>query len=249
MGRTMKTTTAMRMVWLGRLRMASAPEAPVSRPEEDVVSKAPEPKGTWTQQNFLSHIASDRFRLIGQIFDTYWILEMDDDMYIMDQHAAHEKVLFEEKMRDYRARKISSQLLSPAVTLTLSGREEEILNRHLDAFQRMGFEIEPFGARSYIVSAVPSNLFSLNSAELFQEILSDLSEDYGEKDPEMLLTRVATMSCKAAVKGNTRLSEEEAKALLRKLLTLDNPYACPHGRPTLVKITKQELEKKFKRIV
>ena len=197
----------------------------------------------------LSEKARSRHRLIGQVFDTYWLVEYNGSLYIIDQHAAHEKVLFEKTFRSLKSREYASQFISPPITLTLSMQEEELLKKHMDVFTRVGFEIEPFGGNEYAVRAVPDNLFSLAKKELLMEMLDGLSEDSGAAGPEAVYDRIASMSCKAAVKGNNRLSEQEADRLIDELLGLENPYACPHGRPTIISISKYEMEKKFKRIV
>ena len=197
----------------------------------------------------LSEKARSRHRLIGQVFDTYWLVEYNGSLYIIDQHAAHEKVLFEKTFRSLKSREYTSQFISPPIILTLSMQEEELLKKHMDVFTRVGFEIEPFGGSEYAVRAVPDNLFSLAKKELLMEMLDGLSEDSGAAGPEAVYDRIASMSCKAAVKGNSRLSEQEADRLIDELLGLENPYACPHGRPTIISISKYEMEKKFKRIV
>lgn len=190
-----------------------------------------------------------RHKLIGQLFDTYWLVEFDDHLYIIDQHAAHEKVLYERTMKTLRSREYTSQMVNPPIILTLSSEEQILLNKYMDYFTEIGFEIEPFGGKEYAVRAIPDNLFSIAKKELLMEMLDDLSDDILKGGVESVYDRVATMSCKAAVKGNHRLSPAEADHLIDELLTLDNPYACPHGRPTIISMSKYELEKKFKRIV
>ncbi len=188
-------------------------------------------------------------RLVGQLFGTYWIIEFRNSMYIIDQHAAHEKVMFERLMQTYRQKEAAQQQLSPPLIVTLSMTEESLLTANMDLFTRIGFEISPFGGRDYAVSAVPVDLFGLTEKEYFLEMLDSLSADTGRQSIEQITASVATMACKAAVKGNTRLSFEEADALIGELLTLDNPYNCPHGRPTIISMSKYEIEKKFRRIV
>ena len=170
-------------------------------------------------------------------------------MYIIDQHAAHEKVMFERLMDRYRRKEAASQMLSPGLIVTLSLAEETLLKDHMESFQRIGFEIEPFGGHDYIISAVPQDLFGLTEKEYFMEMLDSLSAETGKMSVEAITMRIATMACKAAVKGNTRLSVQEADALITQLLELDNPYNCPHGRPTIIAMSKSEIEKKFHRIV
>ncbi len=190
-----------------------------------------------------------RHKLIGQLFDTYWLVEFNDHLYIIDQHAAHEKVLYERTMKTLKSREYTSQMVNPPIILTLSSEEQILLNKYMRYFTEIGFEIEPFGGKEYAVRAVPDNLFSIARKELLMEMLDDLSDDILKGGVESVYDRVATMSCKAAVKGNHRLSPAEADHLIDELLTLDNPYACPHGRPTIISMSKYELEKKFKRIV
>ena len=197
----------------------------------------------------LSREARSRHRLIGQVFDTYWLVEYNENLYIIDQHAAHEKVLFEQNFASLASREYTSQLISPPIILTLSISEAELLNAHMDIFRQVGFEIEPFGGSEYAVRGVPANLLSLAQKDLLMEMIDSLAEDGGTMTPESVYDRIATMSCKAAVKGNTRLSFQEADQLIDALLKLENPYTCPHGRPTIVSISKYEMEKKFKRIV
>ena len=190
-----------------------------------------------------------RHKLIGQLFDTYWLVEFNEHLYIIDQHAAHEKVLYEKTMRTLKTREFTSQMLNPPIILTIGSTEEVLLKKYMKYFQEIGFEIEPFGGREYAVRAVPDNLFSVAKKELLMEMIDDLSEDAGARTADMIHDRVATMSCKAAVKGNNHLSFAEADHLIDELLNLDNPYACPHGRPTIISMSRYELEKKFKRIV
>ena len=186
--------------------------------------------------------------IIGQLFETYWLVQFEDKFYMINQHAAHEKVLYERTVKTLANKEITSQMVSPPLILTLNMQEAAKLAEYQDYFQELGFEIEPFGGKEYAVSAVPANLYGLAEKDLFMELLDDLEYVSG-KNTEMILDKIASMSCKAAVKGNQRLSTAEAKELIEELLTLDNPYNCPHGRPTIISMSKQEIEKKFKRIV
>lgn len=190
-----------------------------------------------------------RHKLIGQLFDTYWLVEFDSHLYIIDQHAAHEKVLYEKTMASLKTREFTSQIVSPPIILTLSGEEQILLEKYKNYFTDIGFEIESFGGRDYAIRAVPDNLFSIAKKDLLMEMLDDLSDDILKGSPDMIYEKVASMSCKAAVKGNHRMSPAEADHLIDELLKLENPYACPHGRPTIISMSKYELEKKFKRIV
>ena len=197
---------------------------------------------------FLDPKSRLRHKLIGQLFDTYWLVEYDGKLIIIDQHAAHEKILYEKMMASLKTRDFGTQMLNPPIVLTLATNEELLLNKYMDYFTGLGFEIEPFGGREYAVRGVPANLFSIAKEELFMEILDGLSEETA-KDPALIYEKVASMSCKAAVKGNMSLSAMEANELIDQLLQLENPYNCPHGRPVIISMSKYELEKKFKRIV
>lgn len=201
------------------------------------------------EDRLLTREARAEHRLIGQLFDTYWLVEYRDKLYIIDQHAAHEKVLYEKTMATLKSREYTSQLVSPPVILTLNDSEQLLLERYMDHFTGIGFEIEPFGGREYAVRAVPANLFSIAKKDLLMEMLDSLSEEAERSGADMINDRIASMSCKAAVKGNHHLSVSEAETLIDELLELENPYACPHGRPTIISMSRYELEKKFKRIV
>lgn len=198
---------------------------------------------------FLSKKERKKHKMIGQLFDTYWLIEYDNNLYIIDQHAAHEKVLYEKTLKSFKNKEITSQQINPPIILTLSMEEENILNRFSDEFERFGYEIEPFGGKDYAVRAVPANLYSIGQKELLMSLIDSLTETSAELKSDLITEKIASMSCKAAVKGNNRLSVEEANALIEQLLQLDNPYNCPHGRPTIISMSKYEIEKKFKRIV
>ncbi len=190
------------------------------------------------------------YKLIGQVFETYWLVEYQEQLYIIDQHAAHERVLYEKTLRGMKEKEYTSQYVSPPIVLNLSMQEEETLNTHFDTFAKIGFEIEPFGTGTYTIRAVPDNLFGIAQEKLFIEMLDHLADGINTSlAPDLVVEKVASMSCKAAVKGNSRLSAAEVDTLIGELLTLDNPYHCPHGRPTIIAMSKRELEKKFKRIV
>ena len=202
------------------------------------------------KEKLLSKESIIEHKIIGQVFDTYWLVEFNEQLYIIDQHAAHERVLYEKTLQGMKERDYTSQYLSPPIILNLSMQEEEVLKEHMDTFAGIGFEIEPFGEASYAVRAIPDNLFGIAKKELLIEMLDSLVEGiHSSVAPDMIAERVASMSCKAAVKGNSRLSSAEVEVLIGELLQLDNPYHCPHGRPTIIAMTKRELEKKFKRIV
>lgn len=200
------------------------------------------------QEKLLSETARPSHRILGQIFDTYWLVEYRNALYIIDQHAAHEKVLYERMMREFQNNQVNSQMISPPVVLSLSSAEAELIEKYAEVFRESGYEIEPFGGKEYKISAVPANLSRTADRALFTEILDRLEESAG-KTPELIREQLASMSCKAAVKGNHQMSRQEAEALIDELLTLENPYNCPHGRPTIISMSRSELDRKFKRIV
>ncbi len=202
------------------------------------------------EEKLLKRNVRAEYRLIGQVFDTYWLIQFQEQLYIIDQHAAHERVLYERTLKGMQNREYTSQYITPPLILTLSMQEEETLQKHMDRFSRIGFEIEPFGGDAYALRAVPDNLFGLARKDLFLEMLDALTDGIRTSmTPDLLDEKIASLSCKAAVKGNNRLSPKEVDELIGELLLLDNPYHCPHGRPTIIAISKRELEKKFKRIV
>lgn len=201
------------------------------------------------EEKLLAPESRSRHQLIGQIFDTYWLVQFEDKFFIIDQHAAHEKVYYERFVKRFREQTVESQYLSPPLIVSLNLQEEALLKANRKYFEDFGFEIEPFGGKEYCINAVPANLYGLTEEELFLEMLDNLASEK-DKDPlGIFASRLATMACKAAVKGNHQMSDREANALIDELLTLENPYHCPHGRPTIISMTRTELEKKFKRIV
>jgi DNA mismatch repair protein MutL len=236
---------------------ASRQLADVSQPDSfkkmDIVKQPDPPKQMELfDGKLLDSRARFQHKLIGQLFDTYWMVEYKDQLFIIDQHAAHEKVLYERTMKSLKERTYDTQMINPPIILTLSVQEELALKAHMDYFTGMGFEIEPFGGKEYAVRGVPSNLLSIAKKELLLEMLGNLTEEKIaglSSSPELIYERVASMSCKAAVKGGHRLTAREADELIDQLLELENPYACPHGRPTIISMSRYELEKKFKRIV
>ena len=190
------------------------------------------------------------YRIIGQLFDTYWLIEFEDSFYMMDQHAAHEKILYERLMKQFHEKTYHSQMIMPPVILTLSLREEQILKENWKTFTALGYEIEEFGGKEYKVTGLPAELPTvIDCKQLLIELIDTIADESATHDPERITEKVASMSCKAAVKGNNRLSFKEAEELMRELMEAENPYNCPHGRPTLIKMTKYEIERKFKRIL
>ncbi|MBO5209267.1 MAG: DNA mismatch repair endonuclease MutL [Lachnospiraceae bacterium] len=221
---------------------------PVEAPVTESVPK-PEQLNLFDDK-LLSAKAREQYEIIGQLFDTYWLISYQDKLMIVDQHAAHEKVKYERFIKQFREHNIVSQNLNPPVVITLNGREKECLMQYQDYFASLGFGIEEFGGNDYAISSVPMDLYGYKDAELFYELLDELADEtISSRTPDSIHTKIATMACKAAVKGNMRLSRPEVEALIDELLSLENPYNCPHGRPTIISMSKYELEKKFKRIV
>ena len=223
---------------------------------EETASVPPEPKVTYEQQeliavskDFLTKDAKKKHKIIGQLFDTYWMVEYEDKLFIIDQHAAHEKVLYEKTMKKVREKTFSSQTLSPPIILTLSLEEIEMLEKYREQINAFGYEIEPFGGKEYAVTAIPADFTGIDTKAMFLEMLDDFANINGNDSPNAIMEKVASMSCKAAIKGNQHISRPEAERLIDELLELENPYNCPHGRPTIISMTKYEIEKKFKRIV
>ena len=228
-----------------------AESAPPEVDNEPIKSQEQEPPKQLElfEERLLAPESRSHHRLIGQLFDTYWLVQFEDNFYIIDQHAAHEKVYYERFVKQFQSQNIQSQYVSPPLIVSLSLEEENLLKANKKYFRDFGFEIEPFGGREYSISAVPSSLLGMTEEELFLEMLDHLTAD-GSKDAfEIFASRLATMACKAAVKGNHSMSPQEADKLIDELLTLENPYNCPHGRPTIIAMSKTEIEKKFKRIV
>lgn len=204
---------------------------------------------TYEQTSFLTREARAKHHIIGQVFDTYWLIEHDNKLYIIDQHAAHEKVLYERMMKQLKNKEMTTQYVSPPIILSLTRAEQDILERFADVFAELGYVISPFGGNEFAIEGVPGNLFSFDVKTFFMELLASCDSLKRNDGHDMILEKIASMSCKAAIKGNNQLSRPEIEALLEELLSLENPYHCPHGRPTIIAMTKYELEKKFKRIV
>ncbi|MBD5520564.1 MAG: DNA mismatch repair endonuclease MutL [Lachnospiraceae bacterium] len=216
-----------------------SPDQPLSKPEQL----------TLFDDKLLSAKARESYEIIGQLFETYWLISYQDKLLIIDQHAAHEKVKYERFIKQFTTNNIVSQSMNPPVIITLNGREKACLTQNMPHFEALGFTIEEFGGNDYAISSVPMDLYGLGEAELFYEFMDELSDEVVGATPDSIRMKIATMACKAAVKGNTRISSQEAEALIDELLSLENPYNCPHGRPTIISMSKYELEKKFKRIV
>ncbi len=221
---------------------------PASPFAQDIIIEKPEQMDLF-EEKLLTEDKRRNFKVLGQVFKTYWLIEFEDKLYVMDQHAAHEKVKFEAFMEKYREKEILSQNLAPAIVVSLSPSDALVYEEHKEVFERFGFEIDSFGGNELMLRAVPVDLYGADAKEMFLAILEELAQVHSAGRIEIIEDRIATMACKAAVKGNNSMTFEEVSALLDQLLTLENPYQCPHGRPTMFSMTKYEIEKKFKRIV
>lgn len=227
---------------------AKAPETSTAYEPAQVVTGTQQTLGDYDKV-FLTESAKKQFSIIGQLFKTYWLIEFEDKLYIIDQHAAHEKVLYEKTMARLANKDFTSQRISPPIVMTLDAKESEMLEKYRPQIEQFGYEVEHFGGKEYMISAIPDNLFNIDMKDLFIEMLDDFSNATGRQTPDIITEKVASMSCKAAVKGNDKLTLCEINELIDELLSLDNPYNCPHGRPTIISMSKYEIEKKFKRIV
>uniref|UniRef100_UPI0040277B81 DNA mismatch repair endonuclease MutL n=1 Tax=Agathobacter rectalis TaxID=39491 RepID=UPI0040277B81 len=227
---------------------AKAPETSSACEPAQVVTGTQQTLGDYDKV-FLTESSKKQFSIIGQLFKTYWLIEFEDKLYIIDQHAAHEKVLYEKTMARLANKDFTSQRISPPIVMTLDARESEMLEKYRPQIEQFGYEVEHFGGKEYMISAIPDNLFNIDMKDLFIEMLDDFSNATGRQTPDIITEKVASMSCKAAVKGNDKLTLPEINKLIDELLSLDNPYNCPHGRPTIISMSKYEIEKKFKRIV
>lgn len=225
-----------------------APETSTAYEPAQVVTGTQQTLGDYDKV-FLTESSKRQFSIIGQLFKTYWLIEFEDKLYIIDQHAAHEKVLYEKTMARLANKDFTSQRISPPIVMTLDARECEMLEKYRPQIEQFGYEVEHFGGKEYMISAIPDNLFNIDMKDLFIEMLDDFSNSTGRQTPDIITEKVASMSCKASVKGNDKLTLPEINKLIDELLSLDNPYNCPHGRPTIISMSKYEIEKKFKRIV
>lgn len=224
------------------------PETSTAYEPAQVVTSTQQTLGDYDKV-FLTESSKKQFSIIGQLFKTYWLIEFEDKLYIIDQHAAHEKVLYEKTMARLANKDFTSQRISPPIVMTLDARECEMLEKYRPQIEQFGYEVEHFGGKEYMISAIPDNLFNIDMKDLFIEMLDDFSNSTGRQTPDIITEKVASMSCKAAVKGNDKLTLPEINKLIDELLSLDNPYNCPHGRPTIISMSKYGIEKKFKRIV
>lgn len=216
--------------------------------KEQIVIEKPE-QLNFFDEKILTKEAKDEYRIVGQVFDTYWIVEYKDKMLMIDQHAAHEKVKYEQILKKVENHEVLTQTLTPPIVISVTPKESDIILQYHEYFTELGFEIEDFGMNAFAIRGIPFDLFGYESKELFEEILTEMSDNPVRGVPKVIREKIASMACKAAVKGNNSLTFEEADELIEQLLTLDNPYNCPHGRPTIISMSKYEVEKKFKRIV
>jgi len=216
---------------------------------ENVVYATPPEQISLFETPFLSKEAEKDYEIIGQLFDTYWLISYDEKLLIMDQHAAHEKVKYERLVKQFQEKSIETQTLNPPVILSLSAKEQVVIEDYKEYFEGLGFSIEDFGSNEIAIRTIPLDLYGQNEKDMFMSLLDELCSEVPKGKQELIYEKMASMACKAAVKGNNRMSYDEAKALLKEMMTLNNPYNCPHGRPTIISMTKYEIEKKFKRIV
>lgn len=232
--------------------VSQASEASILQVREENAYKASfakeAPQLSLFASGFLTEEARPKHRLIGQLFRTYWLIEYEDNLFIMDQHAAHEKVMYETLMKQYQNRQVVSQQIHPPIVISVNPRQQQILKEHYDFFESMGFQMETFGGNEYMLRAVPLETYGLAAQDIFIDFVDSLLEDGTNLNMDLFIYKIATMACKAAVKGNMKLTTQEADALIDQLLQLENPYNCPHGRPTIITMTETELEKKFRRI-
>ncbi len=220
----------------------------IIKAKDQIIVEKPE-QLNFFDEKLLTREAKQEYRIVGQIFDTYWIIEYRDKMLMIDQHAAHEKVKYEQILKKVEANEVYTQTLTPPVVISVTPKEADIINSYAKYFEELGFEIEDFGMNAFAIRGVPLDLFSYQIKDLFEEILTQMSESPVKGVPQIIREKIASMACKAAVKGNNSLSFSEADRLIEQLLELDNPYNCPHGRPTIISMSKYEVEKKFKRTV
>ena len=220
----------------------------VIKNKDHIIVEKPE-QLNFFDEKILTKEAKQEYRIIGQVFDTYWIIEYRDKMLMIDQHAAHEKVKYEQILTKVEHNEIYTQTLTPPVVISVTPKEAALIHSYEQYFKELGFEIEDFGMNAYAIRGVPIDLFGHDIKELFEEILTQMSESPVRGVPQIIREKIASMACKAAVKGRHSMTYEEADKLIEQLLELDNPYNCPHGRPTIISMSKYEIEKKFKRII
>lgn len=221
----------------------------IEKIDVDIPVTADEKQIDLFEDKFLTKEAKNNYHVLGQLFKTYWLIEFEDKLFILDQHAAHEKIKYERLLKNFKEKSIFTQAIVPPAIVELSSKEISLFNEYENVFKQLGFEIEDFGLGAIAIRGVPTDLYGTDAVSLFRQIIDELIENPLKGDFEVILNKLASMACKSAVKGNNELSFEEVSTLLDELLLLDNPYNCPHGRPTIVSMSKYEIEKKFKRIV
>lgn len=234
---------------MGKITRPVQKNNPILKERDHIFVERPVQMELFDKQRVLSESSRKRYKIIGQIFDTYWLFELDDNLYFVDQHAAHEKVNYERLMKQLQKNTIYQQQLDPPLVITVTGAERQMLLDALEYFEELGFEVEDFGGNEYAIRAIPLELYLNDPKDMFLDTLNDLMETGLTGTPEIIRQKIASMACKASVKGNMKISLMEMDALLDELLTLENPYHCPHGRPTIFSMSKYDIEKKFKRIV
>nr|MDE7478920.1 DNA mismatch repair protein MutL [Lachnospiraceae bacterium] len=220
----------------------------VIKSKDRIIVEKPE-QLNFFDEKILTKEARKEYKIVGQVFDTYWIIEYRDKMLMIDQHAAHEKVKYEQILKKVESNEVYTQILTPPVVISVTPKEADLINGYEQYFKELGFEIEDFGMNAFAIRGVPLDLFGHDIKDLFEEVLTQMTESPVRGVPLIIREKIASMACKAAVKGNNSLSYEEADKLIEQLLELDNPYNCPHGRPTMISMSKYEIEKKFKRII
>lgn len=220
----------------------------IIKAKEHIIIEKPE-QLNFFDEKILTKEAKEEYRIIGQVFETYWMIEYRDKLLIIDQHAAHEKVKYEQILKKVEKHEILSQTLTPPIIISVTPKEADIIHQYNTYFEELGFQIEDFGMNAYAIRGIPYDLFGYEVKDLFETILTEMSENPVRGVPQIIREKIASMACKAAVKGNNYMTYEEADTLIEQLLSLENPYNCPHGRPTIVTMSKYEMEKKFKRIV
>lgn len=233
---------------IGGEREPEPVQSSVIKAKDQIIVEKPQ-QLNFFDEKLLTREAKQEYRIVGQVFDTYWIIEYRDKMLMIDQHAAHEKVKYEQILKKVENNEIYTQVLAPPVIISVTPKEADLIQSYSRYFEELGFLIEDFGMNAYAVRGVPHDLFHYNIKELFEEILTQMSESPVKGVPAIIREKIASMACKAAVKGNNALTYEEADTLIEQLLELENPYNCPHGRPTIISMSKYEIEKKFKRII
>ena len=220
----------------------------IIKAKEHIIIEKPE-QLNFFDEKILTKEAKEEYRIIGQVFETYWMIEYRDKLLIIDQHASHEKVKYEQILKKVEKHEILSQTLTPPIIISVTPKEADIIHQYNTYFEELGFQIEDFGMNAYAIRGIPYDLFGYEVKDLFETILTEMSENPVRGVPKIICEKIASMACKAAVKGNNYMTYEEADTLIEQLLSLENPYNCPHGRPTIVTMSKYEMEKKFKRIV